>query len=73
MKWPRLHWAILPAGILSGSARAELLVSSFNGNQVLRYNETNGAYLGDFVSPGSGGLDGPNFMLFRPPARPRLF
>jgi len=27
-------------------------------------------YLGDFVTNGSGGLSGPNFMAFRPPVTP---
>jgi hypothetical protein len=34
----------------------DYFVSSQNTNSVKRYNGTNGAYLGDFVAPGSGGL-----------------
>jgi hypothetical protein len=41
-------------------------VVSFNSNQVLRYNGQTGAFLGVFVTAGSGGLDGPTALLFRP-------
>jgi len=41
-------------------------VASFNNSKVARFSWTTGAYLGDFVTNGSGGLSGPNFMIFRP-------
>ncbi|MEK7403890.1 MAG: hypothetical protein AAB225_02160 [Acidobacteriota bacterium] len=42
----------------------DLLVGSYNGNQILRFNETTGAFLGVFAS--GGGLDGPTAMTFGP-------
>jgi len=38
---------------------------SFNNDTVQRFNGTNGVLLGAFVSAGNG-LDGPNFLTFRP-------
>jgi len=34
--------------------RAELFVSSFNNNRVLRFNETNGAFLDVFIPNTNG-------------------
>jgi hypothetical protein len=63
----------LPVGINYGPD-ANLYVASFNTHKVARYDSISGAYLGDFVTNGSGGLSGPNFMVFRPPvvAAPEL-
>jgi gluconolactonase len=47
-------------------ARADLLVSAFNGNSVLRYSETNGASLGTFIAAGSGGLSLPHGLATGP-------
>src|SRR5678816_3974164 len=47
-------------------ARAELFVSSFTGNRVLRYNEGTGAFLSVFVTNGSGGLNAPHGLAFAP-------
>src|SRR5204862_6847106 len=49
-----------------------LYVASTNNWKVARVDPTTGAFLGDFVAAGSGGLTGPNFMLFRPPATPAV-
>ena len=38
----------------------ELFVASFENDQVLRYDGRTGAYLGVFVEPGLGGLNGPD-------------
>ena len=45
-----------------------LYVGSLNTDQVLRFDGTSGAFLGAFVSAGSGGLDGPAVqgLHFRP-------
>ena len=56
----------LPIGIMYG-LDANLYVASFNGHRVVRFDSLTGANLGDFVTNGSGGLSGPNFMVFRPP------
>src|SRR6185436_17023846 len=49
-----------------------LYVASFGNNKVPRYAPSNGAYLGDFVVANSGGINGPTFMIFRPPATPAV-
>ncbi len=56
------------AGLTSCSLHAELFVSSYSGNRVLRYSETNGAPIGTgiFVSAGSGGLELPHGLAFGP-------
>jgi outer membrane protein assembly factor BamB len=45
-----------------------LYVGSLNGNDVLRYNATTGAFMGAFVASGSGGLTTPALdgLVFRP-------
>lgn len=44
-----------------------LLVSSFNTDSILRYDGATGAFLNVFVSPGSGGLNGPDWgFVFGP-------
>ena len=42
------------------AADGSLLVASFGSDAVLRYDGATGAFLGVFVAPGSGGLDGPD-------------
>jgi outer membrane protein assembly factor BamB len=46
----------------------DLYVGSLNGNDVLRYNATTGAFMGEFVTSGSGGLTTPALegLAFRP-------
>src|SRR5437867_5349289 len=39
------------------TTKADLLVASSNSDNVLRYNETTGAFIGAFVPAASGGLD----------------
>jgi len=43
----------------------ELYVSSGDTDEVLRYNGTTGAFIDVFVSAMSGGLNGPNFLVFQ--------
>jgi hypothetical protein len=50
--------ALLLLLLLNHPAAADLLVSSFGTDQVLRYNGSTGAFLDAFVIVGSGGLDG---------------
>ena len=40
-----------------------LLVADANGNQVLAYDATTGAFRGVYVAPGSGGLDTPDLGI----------
>ena len=44
----------------------DLLVASRANGRVLRYDGTTGAYVGDFVSAGSGGLESPIGLTFGP-------
>jgi len=50
------------------SLDAELFVSSFSGNRVMRFSETNGAPIGTgiFVAANSGGLSLPHGLAFGP-------
>ncbi|MGK7905396.1 MAG: hypothetical protein AB4352_29120 [Hormoscilla sp.] len=43
-----------------------LLVSSFETDQVLRYDATTGFFIDEFVSAGSGGLNGPDGLTLGP-------
>ncbi|MEM7009308.1 MAG: IPTL-CTERM sorting domain-containing protein, partial [Thermodesulfobacteriota bacterium] len=38
-------------------------------DEVLRYNGTTGSFLGVFVTDGSGGLNNPSDLVFRPLSR----
>ncbi|MGD9651546.1 MAG: hypothetical protein AB7V12_04175, partial [Candidatus Dadabacteria bacterium] len=44
----------------------ELYVTSFSSSQVLGYNGATGAFIDAFVTAGSGGLDSPEGLAFRP-------
>ena len=48
------------------SGRLDLYVVSTGTDSVLRYDGTTGAFLGEFVASGSGGLQGPVTMTFGP-------
>jgi streptogramin lyase len=52
--------------LLPHPAAADLLVSSWNTDEVLRYDDSTGAFLGAFVSAGSGGLGAPRGLTFGP-------
>src|SRR5262245_26102340 len=54
------------AVLLTATARADLFVSSFGGNSVRRYSESNGAYLGTVIPANSGGLSAPHRSIFGP-------
>ncbi|HEY9598758.1 MAG TPA: PEP-CTERM sorting domain-containing protein [Cyanophyceae cyanobacterium] len=47
-------------------ARAALLVGNTEGNNVLLFDEQNGKLLGNFISPGKGGLIAPDDLNFGP-------
>lgn len=44
----------------------DIFVSSRNSNAIIRFSGENGAYLGEFVEAGSGGLSNPQEVLFHP-------
>jgi hypothetical protein len=56
--------AALMSGINSG-AYAELFVSNSSGS-ILRYDETTGGFLSEFIPAGSGGLVDPTGLIFGP-------
>lgn len=53
-------------GWLTPQANAAVLVSSFETNSVLRYDENTGGFIDVFVAPGSGGLNGPSGLAIGP-------
>jgi hypothetical protein len=60
--------AVTLLGLLDVAGAADLLVSSRNTNQVLRFNGTTGVPPSNpvFVTAGSGGLSGPGGLAFGP-------
>ena len=65
----RIAWTLSIFFLLDvplAQAQQELLVSSNNTNEVLRYDRATGAFLGAFVTAGSGGLVGPRGLAFGP-------
>ncbi len=61
----------IPTALVFGPAdhnpnKLDLYVVSLGTESVKRYDGTTGAYLGDFVARGSGGLEGPGTMTFGP-------
>ena len=47
-------------------ASADLFVAAASNNSVMRFDETDGTFLGTFVAPGSGGLANPQGIAFGP-------
>src|SRR5262245_49989054 len=58
--------SLLLLGVPWAQAQQELLVSSYVTNEVLRYDGTTGAFQNVFVAAGSGGLNGPQSVVFGP-------
>ncbi|MBX3113262.1 MAG: hypothetical protein KF836_01735 [Fimbriimonadaceae bacterium] len=61
--------AIATAFVMALSAEAaprDFYVSSQATNSVKRYDGLTGAYIGDFIAPGSGGLRAPQGLVFGP-------
>ena len=50
----------------TSNARADLFVSAASANSVMRFDGQTGAFLGNFVAPGSGGLGDPQGIAFGP-------
>lgn len=51
---------------VGSSCKADLYVSAAGANSVMRFDESTGAFLGNFVTPGSGGLGNPQGITFGP-------
>ena len=47
-------------------AEAALLVGNSEGNSILLFDETTGNFLGNFTTPGNGGLRSPDDLTFGP-------
>lgn len=60
-----------PIGVEIGPD-TNVYVANFGADSVVRYNGQTGALIDTFIPSGRGGLNGPNFMTFRPPPRPEL-
>jgi WD40 repeat protein len=58
--------AIAMAFPSAGADDGSLLVGSFEGSRVFRYNATTGAFIDEFVPEGSGGLSGACCLAFGP-------
>ncbi len=50
-------------GAIAANAQS-LLVGNLTDNSIKQYDGTTGAYLGNFVAPGSGGLNLPTYFIF---------
>lgn len=59
----------LPVGLAFGPD-TNLYVANFGGDTVARYDGSTGVFLGNVMPAGTGGLDGPNFLTFRPEPKP---
>lgn len=61
-----LTLALALLALATPTARADFLIGSHDTNSILRYDQTTGAYLGEFVPSGSGGLLSPHGFAFGP-------
>ncbi|MFN0077631.1 MAG: SdrD B-like domain-containing protein [Prosthecobacter sp.] len=57
-----------PARFLSFGPDGHLYASLFQADKIVKINASTGAVIGDFVTAGSGSLDGPQDLLFSPDA-----
>jgi streptogramin lyase len=57
---------LLVSGWLAPDSYGQVLVSGYGDGRIARFNEVTGAYLGDFVNAGSGGLTTAHSMTFGP-------
>ena len=62
----RMTAVAVAISVMAGGAGADMLVSSMETDTVLRYDMETGAFLGVFVSAGSGGLSGPRGLARGP-------
>lgn len=57
---------LVAAFFLSHATAQQVFVSSRNTNSVKQYNFATGAFIGDFIPPGSGGLSLPQEVVWHP-------
>lgn len=53
-------------GVAASQAQAALLVGNSESNTIVIFDETSGSFLGDFTTPGAGGLRAPDDLTFGP-------
>jgi streptogramin lyase len=58
--------AFLQTPVAVAFHEGDVFVASFNGDKVVRVDGTSAAIEGNFVQPGAGGLDGPQYLAFIP-------
>jgi sugar lactone lactonase YvrE len=59
-------WIGMGMMTLAPWAYADLIVSNLGSRNILQYDERTGEFLGEFIAAGSGGLGGPDGLLFGP-------
>lgn len=68
--WMICMWMLGLVGLLmmgmEAVATPDLFVTSYTTNSVKRYDGMTGAFIGDFVTSGSGGISGPTRLTFGP-------
>lgn len=62
----RMVWVLLLGMALPTTVSADIFVSAAGANSVKRFDATTGAFKGDFVPAGSGGLGDPQGIAFGP-------
>jgi streptogramin lyase len=65
-KSPILLTIIAVLSLTALKAEAALLVASRGSNTILRYDDKTGDFIDAFIPPGSGGLDGPSYVVYGP-------
>ncbi len=65
--WAQWALVVLVLSVTSTApAQPYLLVSNVTDSSIKKYDGVTGAFLGNFVTPGAGGLDYPGFMTTGP-------
>jgi streptogramin lyase len=59
-------WVGMAMLVLTSAAYADLFTSCQGPNNILRYDERTGEFLGEFIPAGSGGLGTPDGLIFGP-------
>ncbi|QZZ20782.1 PEP-CTERM sorting domain-containing protein [Leptothermofonsia sichuanensis E412] len=63
---PLILSVITVLGLVAPKAEAFLLISNSESNNIVVFDETTGQFLGDFTTPGLGGLRAPDDLTFGP-------
>ena len=60
-----------PIGLVIGPEE-DIYVASYSADTIVRFNGRTSEYVRHVIAPRAGGLNGPNFLTFRPPPAPAL-